>query len=175
MLRPLLSAKDTMQLQEARMSFIEQWGALSISWGVNRLLGQIHGLLLISHKPLCADEIMEALDISRGSVNTNLRILIDWELVSKEHITDNRKEYFVAQKDMWVIFCQIVKQRRKKELDPLLYSLDDLQACHSNCEQSEEFIKVITSLSRFSGKVDKALQQIVKEQPNMLVSAYLKV
>jgi len=164
-----------MQLEEARMSFIEQWGTLGINWGVNRLLGQIHGLLLIAHKPMCADEIIEALNISRGSVNTNLRILIDWELVSKEHITDNRKEYFVAEKDMWVIFCQIVKQRRKKELDPLLQSLVQFQSCHEECEQSAEFLKVINSVSRFSNKVDKALHQIVKEQPNMLVSAYLKV
>lgn len=164
-----------MEFNEARKEFIEQWGSLGINWGVNRLLGQIHGLLLTAVDPLCADDIMKELDISRGSVNTNLRILLDWELVTKQHITDNRKEFFVAEKDMWVIFCQIVKQRRKKELDPLMNSLGHLEHIQGSEAEVQEFTRLISNLSRFSLKVDKALSQIVTDKPNILVSTYLKV
>lgn len=164
-----------MEFQRARAEFIEQWGDLSINWGANRLLGKIHGLLLTACSPVCADDIMELLDISRGSVNTNLRILLDWQLAFKEHITDNRKEYFVAEKDMWIIFCQIVKERRKKELDPLINSIETLKNIKPMCAESDEFVKTISSLSKFSEKVDRALHQIIKEKPNILVSTYLKV
>jgi len=124
---------------------------------------------------MCADEIMSILEISRGSVNTNLRILIDWEIVHKEHITDNRKEFFVAEKDMWIIFVQIIKQRRKKELDPLLETLQNLDNLQPSCDNSTEFSNMIESIDYFSKKVDKALDQIVKEKPNILVSTYLKL
>lgn len=163
-----------MDFHESRQSFIEKWGALGINWGVNRILGQIHGLLLTSCQPMCSDDIMEYLDISRGSANTNLRILQDWNLVHKAHVTESRKEFFVAEKDMWTIFVIIVKQRRKKELDPLLESLKVLANLQPSCQDSQEFSNMVESIDLFSRKVDKALNQIVKEKPNMIVSAYLK-
>jgi len=164
-----------MDYQEARKEFVQRWGSLGINWGVNRILGQIHGLLLTSSEPMCADDIMSMLEISRGSVNTNLRILVDWELIEKCHITDNRKEFFTAEKDMWIIFCQIIKQRRKKELDPLMETLETLAVLESSCDHSKELTNVIESIDIFSKKVDKALHQIVKEKPNFLVSTYLRL
>jgi DNA-binding transcriptional regulator GbsR (MarR family) len=164
-----------MQYDEARHDFINNWGEFGINWGVNRILAQIHGLLLISYQPMCADHIMEELNISRGSVNTNLRILCDWELVFKEHITETRKEFFVAEKDMWKVFCQIITHRKKKELDPLLNSLETLASMQPTCDKSREFAKMIGSIEAFSKKADKALTSIVKGKPNIIVSTYLKI
>ncbi len=164
-----------MDYKEARLKFIKNWGEFGINWGVNRILAQIHGLLLINCVPVCADEIMEELKISRGSANTNLRILLDWELAQIDHVTEKRKEYFVAEKDMWKVFCQIVKHRRKKELDPLLESLETLAHLQPQCQNSSEFVKMIESIESFSKKADSALQNIVKENPNFIVSSYFKL
>ena len=43
-------------------------------------MAQVHALLLASDKPLSTDEVMEALQISRGNANMNLRDLMNWEL-----------------------------------------------------------------------------------------------
>ncbi|MEY4927649.1 MAG: hypothetical protein RI894_2085, partial [Bacteroidota bacterium] len=59
-----------MQLDEAKEQFIEMWGALGTEWGITRSMAQIHALLLLSPKPLCADEVMEQLKIARGNSNT---------------------------------------------------------------------------------------------------------
>ena len=45
----------------------------------------------------------------------NLRGLMDWGIVKKELIKGERKEYFVAEKDVWFLFKQITKERRKRE------------------------------------------------------------
>ena len=63
-------------------------------------MAQVHALLLVSTKPLSADDIMETLQISRGNVNMNVRALIDWGIVSKEFVMGERKEFFVADKDI---------------------------------------------------------------------------
>lgn len=166
---------ENIEYQLAKDKFISNWGEFGLNWGVNRILAQIHGLLLISCEAKCADEIMAELNISRGSTNTNLRILCDWKLVHIESVTDTRKEYFAAEKDMWKVFCQIVKHRRKKELDPLLEALEALSSIEGNCSRSKEFKKMVSSIETFSKKADKALENIVKESPSFLVSSYMKI
>ncbi len=167
--------EQVVDYQLAKQQFIKNWGEFGLNWGVNRILAQIHGLLLISCEAKCADEVMQELNISRGSTNTNLRILCEWKLVHIQHVTDTRKEFFVAEKDMWKVFCQIVKHRRKKELDPLMEALQTLSAIEGNCERSKEFKKMVSSIETFSKKADKALENIVKESPSFLVSSYMKI
>ena len=104
--------------------FISEWGKLSMSWGVKRAMGQIHGALLISERALSAEELMTSLEMSRGNINMNLRELIDWQLVHKVFVKGERKEFFEAEKDFWKVFQLIVTRRKKKELDPMIALLE---------------------------------------------------
>jgi len=56
---------------------------LGSQWEINRTMAQVHSLLLVASKPLSTDDIMEALSISRGNANMNIRELIDWGLLKK--------------------------------------------------------------------------------------------
>lgn len=103
-----------MTVEEGKEKFIESWGKMASEWGINRTMAQVHALLLISPNPLTADEVMEQLDISRGNANMNLRALMDWELVHKSLKAGERKEYFYAEKDMWIVVKRIITQRRKR-------------------------------------------------------------
>src|SRR5687767_12397122 len=115
-----------MQLQEAQEKFIQAWGTLGSNWGINRTMAQIHALLLISPSALSTEEVMEQLNISRGNANMNIRTLIDWGLLYKELKSGERREFFYAEKDMWKVFKQIAKERRKRELEPIFKILDDI-------------------------------------------------
>src|SRR3954462_601200 len=115
-----------MELAEAKKKFIETWGKLGSEWGINRTMAQVHALLLISPESLTTEEIMETLSISRGNANMTLRDLIGWGLVEKQHKVGERKEYFYADKDTWNIARQVAKERRKRELEPVLKVLDEL-------------------------------------------------
>ena len=74
-----------MELAEARQKFIHSWGVLGSNWGINKTMAQIHALLLISNEPISTEDIMEELQISRGNTNMNVRTLMDWGIVTKEH------------------------------------------------------------------------------------------
>src|ERR1700748_3370063 len=117
-----------MELPEARQKFIEAWGKLGSEWGINRTMAQVHALLLITPGALTTEEIMEKLNISRGNANMTLRDLMGWGLVEKQHRMGERKEYFFADKDTWNIARQVAKERRKRELDPVIKILDELSA-----------------------------------------------
>jgi DNA-binding transcriptional regulator GbsR (MarR family) len=106
-----------MKLTDAKAQFISSWGAFGTHWGINRTMAQIHALLLISPDPITQDDIMEQLSISRGNVNMNTRDLIGWGLVERVLIPGERKEFFTAEKDIWKVATQIIKERKKRELD----------------------------------------------------------
>src|SRR6188474_963118 len=109
-----------MKLNEAQDKFIQAWGTLGSSWGINRTMAQIHALLLVSPDALSTEEIMEDLNISRGNANMNIRALLDWNLVYKELKPGERREYFSAEKDIWKVATQVIRERRKRELEPVL-------------------------------------------------------
>src|SRR3979411_2560811 len=106
-----------MKLSEAKQQFISSWGAFGTHWGINRTMAQIHALLLVSPDPLSQDDIMEELSISRGNTNINIRELINWALVERVILPGERKEYFLAEKDMWKVIRLIIRERKKRELD----------------------------------------------------------
>src|SRR5215216_1590631 len=91
---------QAMKYLEAKEKFIETWGVLGSQWGVNKTIAQIQALLLISANPLSTDDIMAELTISRGNANMSLRELLDWGIIYKKTIAGDRKEYFVAEKDV---------------------------------------------------------------------------
>ena len=98
-----------MKFQEGKDKFIQAWGTLGSEWGVNRTMAQIHALLLISSEALSAQEIMDELQISLGNANMNLRALISWGLVYKQLKPGERKDFFIAEKDMWSVMKKIMK------------------------------------------------------------------
>ena len=164
-----------MQLDEAKRQFIDQWGQLGINWGVNKTIGQVHALLLISPEPLCANEIMEDLMISRGNANQTLRELIDWGLVHKKFKQGERKEFFVAEKDIFSIFKAVIAQRKKKELDPMIKVLENTMAVNPTCDKSEEFCKVIYELNLFGKQANNALENMIKSESKWLFGSFMKM
>jgi DNA-binding transcriptional regulator GbsR (MarR family) len=111
--------------QKALRSFVHLWGEMATHWGINRTMAQIHALLYASERPLDTDEIMEVLDISRGNANMNLRSLVDWDLVQKVSFPGSRKDYYVAESDVWRISAIIIEERHRREIKPVEYALGE--------------------------------------------------
>ena len=106
--------------------FILLWGEMATSWGINRTMAQIHALLYVSADPLDTDIIMDRLQISRGNANMNLRNLLNWKLIYRVHQMGSRKDYYTAEKDVWKMSAQIIKERNKLEIKPIRQQLSQL-------------------------------------------------
>ncbi len=164
-----------MEFSEAKREFIVTWGELGCNWGICRTMGHIHALLLVSPEALSADNIIAQLEISRGNANMNLRALLDWGLVYRKSIRGDRKDYFVAEKDFWRVFRKTLEKRKKKELNPMLEMLQKISTVKPNCEESQEFSKVIKDLSVISSAADNSLDKLLKSESNLFLKAFVKV
>lgn len=120
---PSLATDTAPSLSELQERFVLHWGEMASAWGINRTMGQIHALLYISQEPLSTDDLMERLKISRGNASMNLRALEDWGIVQRVHFTGDRREYFRSLSDVWDLFHMVVRERKRREFDPMLRSL----------------------------------------------------
>lgn len=164
-----------MHLEEAKQKFIQSWGALGSSWGINRTMAQIHALLLVSSEPVSAEDIMEQLQISRGNVNMNLRALIDWGIVSKEYKIGERREFFVADKDIWAVARQIARERRKREIEPMLRVFEEIKSVSGSDSETKEFKAIVADLNDFTTKADAVVDKFIRSDENWFYKSLLKL
>jgi DNA-binding transcriptional regulator GbsR (MarR family) len=165
-----------MELKEAKDRFIHTWGTLATQWGINRTMSQIHALLLLATKALNADEIMEELQISRGNVNMNLRDLMSWGLIYKQLLPGERKEYFIAEKDIWKVARQIARERRRREIAPILDTMEEIKKnLPADNEDNKELLKIICDISTVAGFADNTIEMVIKSEESWLKTNFLKL
>ncbi len=145
-------SKAATELAKTRDEFIAQWGVMGTQWGINRTMAQIHALLMTAVEPLSTDEVMAALDISRGNAHTNLKELVNWGLLRIVTKKGERREFFEAEKDVWEMFRRIMGERKRRELDPALNVLTrckeetaglksaEAKAFHQQMTELEDFL-----------------------------------
>ena len=166
-----------MKLAEAKSQFIHAWGTLGSKWGINRTMAQLHALLMVSSEPLSTEDMMDELNISRGNVNMNIRELIDWGLVEKMHKPGERKEYFWAEKDIWKITRQVAKERKKRELEPIIKVLEQVSNVEGDKKDKnvKAFVESINGIKRMANNADKTLDTMVKAEENWFFGSVLKL
>ena len=108
----------------ARDKFVQLWGNMASSWGINKTMSH-HALLYAESEASYTDEIMSILDISRGNANMNLRRLLDWELIHKVQFEGDRKDYFSAETDVWKIVNTIISERQQREIAPIRNRIEE--------------------------------------------------
>ncbi len=136
-------------------AFVLHFGEMGSRWGINRTVGQIYAVLFISQKPLCADEIVERLGISRSNVSMGLKELQSWNLLRQRPVPGDRREFFATPDDIYVIVRTLIEERKKREIDPTLSMLRELimQSPDSDTErhaqarmrEMHELIELMTS------------------------------
>lgn len=166
-----------MKLAEAKQQFISSWGAFGTHWGINRTMAQIHALLMISPDPLTQDDIMEQLDVSRGNVNMNIRELISWGLVDRIILPGERKEFFTAEKDIWKVATQITRERKKRELDPMLKLMGQLEKIEGDRKDKDvkQFVETVGNIKKLGLQADRMLDVMTKADENWFLSGIMKV
>jgi DNA-binding transcriptional regulator GbsR (MarR family) len=144
-------------------------------WGINKTMAQIHALLIASEKPLSTDEVMEALEISRGNANMNLRELINWGLIRRTSIPGDRKEYFFSETDVWKMFCTIARERKKREIEPVIRSLEECMDMVKDEKSGKEFRHKLDELLGFVKMADTVLGKVAASDKDRIIGYLMKV
>ncbi|AWA29722.1 transcriptional regulator [Flavobacterium magnum] len=165
-----------MEFRKAKNKFIQTWGALGSQWGINKTMAQIHALLMVSPEPISMEEIMGELQISRGNASMNIRALMDWGIVFKEYRQGERREYYVAEKDLDELAVKIARERSKREIKPALKVLKEVSSHEPDYSAAEKhFVEQTGKLYDFVLKADNMLDKVTEIKDNWLGRLVLKL
>lgn len=165
-----------MKLNDAKLEFVQTWGSIGSAWGIPRSMAQIHALLLASNEALSTEEVMDTIKLSRGNVNINMRELINWRLVSKQNKIGERKEFFTAQSDIMSMAQNIVEERKRRELQPVLTLLSKLkdEEIEGNEVEVAHFKQLMLDLDEFIKQLDQLSEIWLKLKDNFFFKKMIK-
>ena len=89
--------------KEQLLHYIEEFGLFFEQFGLPRTAGRMLGWLLVCDPPhQTMDELTEVLQVSKSSISTTSRMLIQSGLVEKVSFPGERKDFYRISDDAWV-------------------------------------------------------------------------
>ncbi len=92
---------DDERLSPALQEFIESMGLYFERFGLARIGGRILGLLMVADRPLSLEDMSTALQVSRASVSTNMRLITASSLAEQISRPGDRRDYYRFGPDTW--------------------------------------------------------------------------
>ncbi|MEX1309716.1 MAG: transcriptional regulator, partial [Candidatus Sulfomarinibacteraceae bacterium] len=134
-------------------------------------VARIHALLMVSNEPLSTDEIMETLSISRGGAHGALRQLTAMGIAQSVIRKGERKERFTGEKDPWKVFVSIMRERKRREVEPVLSMLN---RCLARCEEldgpeAREFESQLVRLQDFVRTGDRVMETLGRSEQRSIL------
>ena len=134
-----------------------------------------HALLYLSDRPLTAEDIAETLGLARSNVSNSLKELQGWGLIRRAHVMGDRRDFFVAETDLWEMVTRIAEGRKAREIDP---TLEMLRACAAEAEADRRLpraaVERIAAMRDFVEMVDRWAIDI-KRVPRAQLTALMKL
>ncbi|MFN8529869.1 MAG: ArsR family transcriptional regulator [Anaerolineae bacterium] len=108
-------------------SMLDGLGQLLDYFGFSKVMGQLYGAMLLSDKPLCLDDLVERLDISKANASMNMRTLENLGMVRQVWVkgSSGRRKFYEAETDFWQIITNILKGREMRDVGRALLVMDD--------------------------------------------------
>ena len=106
-------------------STVEGIGRLAKYFGFAEIIGRLYGTLLMSPEPLSLDDLVNQLEISKGSVSMNMRSLERWGMAKEIWVRGERKKYYAAEHDLWQVIRNVLSSRELREVQIAIKVLGD--------------------------------------------------
>lgn len=148
--------------------FVEHWGSMARSWGINSSMGELFALLYITGSDWTAEDLRRWLRISRANVSMNLRELLSWGVVHRVHRSGERRELFRAETEVWTLFRKILRERKRRELEPSLHVLEATSKLAGSHAELQGIGERIEALRRFFQAIDALAGQLLVLPPGDL-------
>ncbi|MDF2934816.1 MAG: transcriptional regulator [Paenibacillaceae bacterium] len=133
----------------ARKRIIESIGKNMDLYGINLSIGHLYGLLFFQDKPMTLDEMTEAMKMSKTSMSTGVRTLVDLKMVNKVWEKGARKDLYEVEMDWFQTFSDYFSLKWRKALEI------NMQALRKSRAELQELAR--------TGSGQEELQQLVME------------
>lgn len=142
--------------------FVESWGSMGSLWGINRSMARVQALLLATKEPLGLEEVASQLRMSRGNASMCLKELRNWGVVRRINLTGERRDFYIAETDIWSMAFRIATERKKREFDP---ALEALRRVLSSTGKDDEIVRErLGELEELLASVDHVLRRVLADE-----------
>ncbi|HEY4306111.1 MAG TPA: MarR family transcriptional regulator [Gemmatimonadaceae bacterium] len=99
-------------------TFIDRMGIAAETDGMSPIAGRLYALLLLSDDPRSLDELADALGVSKASVSTDARRLLERGIVERVAKPGDRRDYYELSPDSFarIIEARVTRWRRMQLL-----------------------------------------------------------
>ncbi|MBA7627321.1 hypothetical protein ES703_34783 [subsurface metagenome] len=161
-------------LARGRDRFIEGIGRLATTVGVSRVIGQLYAMLFLSNKPLCLNDMVERLKISKGNASLNIRELEKLGLVKRVWVRGDRRDFYEAELDFEKMIRSgiigAVKRRMEVVVDTVTETENLIEKARTNLDPeggktAELYLKRLGSVREIYKFTEGLLRNIFPEAP----------
>ncbi|MEO3945822.1 GbsR/MarR family transcriptional regulator [Gorillibacterium sp. CAU 1737] len=100
-----LSPEQELALLKARKRVIEAIGNNMELYGITPSTGHLYGLLFFQNRPMTLDAMGQAMEMSKTSMSTGVRTLVDLKMVNKVWEKGSRKDLYEVELDWYQTFA----------------------------------------------------------------------
>ncbi|MDQ0229943.1 choline uptake/conversion transcriptional regulator CudC [Metabacillus malikii] len=130
------------EIEKARERVIDAISQNMNLYGVTPSVGRLWGLLYFQNEPMTLDEMKHELGMSKTSMSTSVRHLMDLQMVDKVWKKGSRKDLYVAEEDWYQTFIDFftIKWRNGVNINvsAIEKSLKELNQLLNNNDISED-------------------------------------
>ncbi|MBS1985802.1 MAG: hypothetical protein JST16_16710 [Bdellovibrionales bacterium] len=109
--------------EEAIRHTCEAIGQIIEAWGFKKVMGMTWAFLYLCPEPASAKDICKALSISPALVSITLQDLIRWQVVRKLSPVGKRRDYYVAEHDVWKMLRKVLRERERMRMEEVRFKL----------------------------------------------------
>ncbi|PAE10575.1 hypothetical protein CHI02_19560 [Niallia circulans] len=151
---------NELEYDEEKQVFVEKLGIYYEDYGIPRIGGRILGLLLVSNQPISAEQMSNLLKVSRGSVSTNVRLLVSMGLLEKVSAVGDRTDYYSVSESIWdnAIKTRIDGFKNLKNIVEL-----GLKALEEHSDANKKFSEMLLWVDSMISSHEKVLLEWRKE------------
>lgn len=144
----------------ASKRFIEGLGLLVQEDGLPRIAGRMLGLFILEGGPISFSALAEKLQVSRGSVSSNTRLLERLGYIDRITIPGDRRDYYQLSVDPYLRLLDGYTQRLSQRLDLIMDLKKDLSERHEGSQPRLQRMQHFYHAALASAeKLKKELQQ----------------
>lgn len=166
----MILTMDT-DLEAAGERLVAALGRQSAFWGVGRLPGQLYAVLYLSPGPLALADLAAALGVTKASVSVAVRTLERLGMVRRILRPGDRRVFFEAVPDFWLIARRVLQRRQKPEFDESFHLLEESlsQAREAPPGPERDFVLArLRALRDFFGELDGIAAALLRLDPRRL-------
>jgi DNA-binding transcriptional regulator GbsR (MarR family) len=156
-----LDGNRVVALSDFQREMIELFVHASQVLGVPKSIGEIYGLLFASAEPLTLDQVVEMLQISKGSASQGLRLLYNLNAAKKVYVPGDRRDHYVAELRLRHLVSGFLRERVQPHLESGLERVQHLATYTKGSKEEMDEAKFVADRLNRLRSWHKRAEQLV--------------